>query len=187
MDIVRLEERPTGRALGRHPGRGDKRKHPSAACRCSATSSRGDLAARRRTKTIGAKVGCGADWTVAAARARRPLRDPTGDSRRSRRQRARRAVRRASDGWCCTNTRSSASLVCSVIYRPPGPAACHDQFAGDRPGLVRGQEDRDERDLRSVHHAADGITSRRVRSEVLPLRLFGGIRPAGRRGQRAGL
>ena len=128
------------------------------------------------TSTNGRK---GADWTVAAARARRPLRDPTGDSRRSRRQRARRAVRRASDGWCCTNTRSSASLVCSVIYRPPGPAACRDQFAGDRPGLVRCQKYRDERDLRSVHHAADGIAARRVRSEVLPLRRFRGYAQLG--------
>ncbi len=63
---------------------------------------------------------------------------------------------------------------CLVIYRPPGPAACRHQLAGDRPGLFRGQEDRDERDLRSVHHAADGIASRRVRSKVLPLRLFRG-------------
>ncbi len=36
---------------------------------------------------------------------------------------------------------------CSVIYRPPGPTACRDQLAGDRPGFFRGQEDRDERDL----------------------------------------
>ena len=45
---------------------------------------------------------------------------------------------------------------CSVIYRPPGSTACRDQLAGDRPGLIRGQEDGDERDLRSVHHAARG-------------------------------
>src|SRR5882757_528289 len=63
---------------------------------------------------------------------------------------------------------------CSVIYRPPGPAACRQQLAGDRPGLFRGQEDRDERDLRSVHHAADGIAPRRIRCEVLPLCLFRG-------------
>ena len=55
--------------------------------------------------------------------------------------------------------------------RPPG---CRDQLAGDRPGLIRGQEYRDERDLRGVHHAADGIAARRVRSEVLPLRIFRG-------------
>src|SRR5207244_8019760 len=71
-------------------------------------------------------------------------------------------------------TRPSACFLCSVIYRAPGPTACRDQFAGDRPGLFRGQEDRDERDLRSVHHAADGIASRRVGSEVLPLRIFRG-------------
>src|SRR3984893_18706912 len=29
---------------------------------------------------------------------------------------------------------------CLVIYRPPGPAACRHQLAGDRPGLFRGQE-----------------------------------------------
>jgi hypothetical protein len=63
---------------------------------------------------------------------------------------------------------------CLVIYRPPGPAACRHQLAGDRPGLFRGQEDRDERDLRSVDHTADGIASQRVRSEVLPLHLFRG-------------
>src|SRR5207253_6840276 len=68
---------------------------------------------------------------------------------------------------------------CSVIYRPPGPTACRDQLAGDRPGLIRGQEDRDKRDLRSVHHAADGIAARRVRSEVLPLRLFRGYAQLG--------
>jgi hypothetical protein len=66
------------------------------------------------------------------------------------------------------------SKRCSVIYRPAGPAACRHQLAGDRPGLFRGQEDRDERDLRSVHHAADGIASRRVWREVLPLHLFRG-------------
>src|ERR1700730_498887 len=68
-------------------------------------------------------------------------------------------------------TRPSAWWVGSVIYRPPGSAACRHQLAGDRPGLIRGQEDRDERDLRSVHHAADGIAPRRARSEVRPLRL----------------
>src|SRR6202022_5210261 len=41
--------------------------------------------------------------------------------------------------------------------RPPG---CRDQLAGDRPGLIRGQEYCDERDLRGVHHAADGIAAR---------------------------
>src|SRR4029077_14518714 len=35
------------------------------------------------------------------------------------------------------------------------------------------------RDLRSVHHAADGIAPRRVRSEVLPLRLFRGYAQLG--------
>src|SRR5216683_6656761 len=70
-----------------------------------------------------------------------------------------------------TDTQSNR---CLVIYRPPGPAACRQQLAGDRPGLFRGQEDRDERDLRSVHPAADGIAPRRVRIEVLPLRIFRG-------------
>ena len=64
------------------------------------------------------------------------------------------------------------SKRCLVIYRPPGPAACGQQLAGDRPGLLRGQEDRNERDLRSVHHAADGIAARRVWSKVPSLRLF---------------
>src|SRR5438094_10524333 len=73
----------------------------------------------------------------------------------------------------------SLAFLCSVIYRSPGPAACRDELAGDRPGLFRGQEDRDERDLRSVHHAADGIASRRVRSEVLPLRIFRGYAQLG--------
>jgi hypothetical protein len=41
-----------------------------------------------------------------------------------------------------------------------------------------GQEDRDERDLRSVD-AADGITARRVRSEVLPFRIFRGYAQLG--------
>ena len=63
---------------------------------------------------------------------------------------------------------------CLVKYRPPGPPGCRDQLAGDRPGLIRGQEYRDERDLRGVHHAADGIAARRVRSEILPLRIFRG-------------
>jgi hypothetical protein len=35
-----------------------------------------------------------------------------------------------------------------------------DQLAGDRPGLIGGQEHRDERDLRGFHHAADGIAAR---------------------------
>src|ERR1700680_4537445 len=74
---------------------------------------------------------------------------------------------------------TSAWWVGSVIDRPPGSAACCHQLAGDRPGLIRGQEDRDERDLRSVHHAADGIAARRVRSEVLPLRLFRGYAQLG--------
>jgi hypothetical protein len=43
-------------------------------------------------------------------------------------------------------------------------------FGRDRPGIIRSQEYRDERDLQGVHHAADGIAARRVRSEVLPLR-----------------
>src|SRR6202048_3337839 len=64
-------------------------------------------------------------------------------------------------------------------YVLAGPTACCDQLAGDRPGLFRGQEDRDERDLRSVHHAADGIAPRRVRSEVLALRLFRGYAQLG--------
>jgi hypothetical protein len=51
-----------------------------------------------------------------------------------------------------------------VIYRPPGPAACRHQLAGDRPGLIRGQEDRDERDLRSIHHAI--LLSRPTRLKV---------------------
>ena len=34
-----------------------------------------------------------------------------------------------------------------VIYRPPGPAACRQQLARDRPGLFRSEEDRDKRDL----------------------------------------
>jgi len=62
----------------------------------------------------------------------------------------------------------------SVIYRPSGPTARRHQLAGDRPGLIRGQEYRDERDLRGVDHAANGIAARRVRSEVLPLRIFRG-------------
>src|ERR1700730_14203843 len=36
-----------------------------------------------------------------------------------------------------------------------------------------------ERDLRGVHHAADGIAARRVRSEVLPLRSFRGYTQLG--------
>jgi hypothetical protein len=71
-------------------------------------------------------------------------------------------------------TRDTHSNRCLVIYRPPGPAACRQQLARDRPGLFRGQEDRHERDLRGVHHAADGIAARRVRSKVPPLRLFRG-------------
>jgi hypothetical protein len=40
--------------------------------------------------------------------------------------------------------------------------------------FFRGQEDRDERDLRSVYHATDGIAPRRVWSEVLPERELDG-------------
>src|SRR6266404_9419023 len=35
-------------------------------------------------------------------------------------------------------TRPSAWWVGSVIYRPPGSAACRHQLAGVRPGLIRG-------------------------------------------------
>src|ERR1700727_705834 len=55
----------------------------------------------------------------------------------------------------------------SEIHRPPGSSGCRDQFTGDRPGLVRGQEYRDECDLRGVHHAAYRIAARRVGSEIL--------------------
>src|SRR5271166_1276314 len=77
--------------------------------------------------------------------------------------------------WPTTNTSPTIKPIrCSVIYRPPSPAACRQQLAGDRPGLFRGEEDCDECHLRSVHHAADGISARRVRSKVPPLRLFRG-------------
>src|SRR5208283_4648191 len=66
-----------------------------------------------------------------------------------------------------------------VMHRPPGSPGCRDQLAGDRPGLVRGQEDRDECDLRGVHHAADGIAARRVGREILPLRFFRGYAQLG--------
>ena len=33
-----------------------------------------------------------------------------------------------------------------VKHRPPGTPGCRDQLAADRPGLIRGQEYRDERE-----------------------------------------
>src|SRR5215472_16326303 len=68
---------------------------------------------------------------------------------------------------------------CSVIYRPPGSAACRHQLAGDRPGLIRGQKDRDKRDLRRVYHAADGIAARRIRRKVPAFGLFRGYAQLG--------
>jgi hypothetical protein len=56
-----------------------------------------------------------------------------------------------------------AARVGETLARPPGR---RDQLAADSPGLIQGQEYRDERDLRGVHHAADGIAARRVWSEV---------------------
>ena len=72
------------------------------------------------------------------------------------------------------------------MYCAPGSLGCRDQLAGDRPGLVRGQEDRDECNLAGVHHAADGIAARRVRQKVLPLGFFGGYAQlSGARGEQA--
>src|SRR5260370_26370926 len=61
-----------------------------------------------------------------------------------------------------------------VVHRPAGAARRHDQLAGDRPGLVRGQERGDVGDLGGVHHAADGVAAGGIGGEVADLDPRGG-------------
>src|ERR1700736_1327501 len=58
------------------------------------------------------------------------------------------------------------SDVTLIINRPAGAPVRDDQFAADRPGPFRRQEYRDGGNFRGVHHAADGITARRIGREV---------------------
>src|SRR5436190_11893304 len=70
-----------------------------------------------------------------------------------------------------------------VVHRPAGAARRHDQLAGDRPGLVRGQERGDVGDLGGVHHAADGVAAGGIGGEVTGLDVRGShaqLRRAGR-------
>src|SRR5262245_40478007 len=61
----------------------------------------------------------------------------------------------------------------SVVDRTAGAAGGHHQLPADCPGLVRGEEGGDVRDLGRVDHAADGVAARGVGREVALLRLLG--------------
>src|SRR2546428_8630585 len=73
----------------------------------------------------------------------------------------------------CRPSRSPRVRCALVIYRSAGPARGHHELAGDGPGLVRRQEDREVGDLRRVHHAVDGVAARRVVRVVASLDFLG--------------
>src|SRR5215472_1142313 len=72
-------------------------------------------------------------------------------------------------------------FLCSVIDRPSGAAACRQELAGNRPGLFRGQEDRDvQREPTAVALIGEMLGPSPARSRRRPPAIKSADRPRSR-------